>query len=313
MADPFRLGDQRRHVTVSIGVVVSDGDDERPETLLRDAEEAMRRAKSRGRACIEMFDGGVRSRVIARIETESDLRQALERGELRVVYQPLVLVNDSTLAGAEALIRWDHPTRGPISPAEFIPIAEETGLIESIGAFVLEEACREAVRCQHATGRSEFKMSVNLSARQLARSDFVSLVTRALDQAGLDPSQLCVEITETAVMEDSDSIVGGLRALRGLGVHVAIDDFGTAYSSLSYLTRFPVDALKVDRSFVDGLGKDEQASVIVAAIVGLSHALGLSATAEGVETVEQLDALRDLGCDVAQGYYFGRPGPAENL
>ena len=156
-------------------------------------------------------------------------------------------------------------------------------------------------------------MSVNLSARQLARSDFVSLVTRALQQAGLDPSQLCVEITETAVMEDSDSIVGGLRALRDLGVHVAIDDFGTAYSSLSYLTRFPVDALKVDRSFVDGLGRDEQASVIVAAIVGLSHALGLSATAEGVETSEQLDALRELGCDVAQGYYFGHPGPAESL
>lgn len=313
LAAPFGFEGGEGMVTVSAGVALATTGEERPETLLRDADAALSRAKERGRACVEVFNGVIRARAVERLETERALRRALDRKELRLAYQPLVSLTDGRIMGAEALVRWKHPDKGWVAPAEFVPIAEDTGLIVPIGRWVLHEACRQGAAWQEHPFGGEMKMAVNLSARQLARPDFVDVVMGALDASGIEPARLCVEITESVVMDESESLAGGLRAIRDLGVQVAIDDFGTAYSSLSYLTRFPVDVLKVDRSFVKGLGHDTHSSAIVAAVIGLAHALDLEATAEGVETAEQLHHLRELACDSAQGHYFAKPGPSEQI
>ena len=302
-------------MTASIGIALAPEASADPEALLRDADAAMYRAKERGRAPrYELFDELMRSQASVRLEMESALHHAIDRGELRVHYQPLVELTAGAVVGCEALVRWEYPKRGLLGPGEFIPLAEETGLIMPVGAFVLEEACRQAVRWQtQDPGRPPLTMSVNLSGRQLADPVLPDCVADALGASGLAPERLWLEITESVLMDDADSSVRALEALRVLGVRLAVDDFGTGYSSLAYLRRFPVDALKIDRSFVGGLDEGPQDAAIVEAVIGLAGALGLRVVAEGVETLSQLARVRALGCDEAQGYYFARPAPPANL
>jgi EAL domain-containing protein (putative c-di-GMP-specific phosphodiesterase class I) len=265
----------------------------------------MYRAKERGKGRYEIFDEAMRADAVARLETESALRRALERGELLLHYQPDVELAGGTITGFEALVRWEHPARGLLGPAAFVPLAEETGLIIGIGEWVLREACAAA-----AGWPEELTLSVNLSPRQLAQPDLVATVRRALAESGVDPARLCLEITESAVMESGAATTAQLRALKSLGVRLAIDDFGTGFSSLAHLRRFPVDVLKIDGMFIAGLGSEPQDASIAAAVISLAHALGLRTVAEGVETEEQLRVLRELGCNLAQGHLFARPLPA---
>ncbi len=313
-ARPFVLGVTEHFVSASVGIALADDADQPPEALIRDADAAMYRAKERGRARYELFDEDMRARAVARLRVENDLRRALERRELRLVYQPVVSLHDGAIVGAEALVRWEHPERGLVPPNDFIPVAEDCGLIEPIGRWVLGEACRQTAIWHAANPDSApITISVNLSARQVAQPDLTSVVGRVLRTTGIDPSSLCLEITETVLLEESELLGDTLRALRATGVRLVLDDFGTGYSSLGYLNRLPLDALKVDRSFVDGLGVEPRDSAIVKAVVGMAQALSLTVIAEGVEAPTQLAELRTLGCDLAQGYLFARPLPAEEL
>jgi diguanylate cyclase (GGDEF)-like protein/PAS domain S-box-containing protein len=313
IAIPFQLGPGEVFIGVSIGVGLAAGTDD-ADTALRNADAAMYRAKERGRGRVEVFDEKLRVRSRVRYETETALRRALDRGELTVHYQPVVTVVDGRMAGAEALVRWIDPVHGEIPPDQFIPLAEEAGLITPIGAWVLEEACGQTRRwLDEHPEVPDFSISVNLSARQLLLPDLVGQVVDVLDRTGLDASRLTLEITETVLMEDVDFSIDRLLGLKELGVRLAVDDFGTGYSSLSYLKQFPVDTLKVDRSFVDGLGTDPHDSSIVAAVVALADALDLVALAEGVETRLHVAELRSLGCRLAQGFHYARPLAADEL
>ena len=278
---------------------------------MSDADAAMYLAKDRGRARFEVFDEAMRDESSERLLLENALRRAPERGELRALYQPIVRLADGAMIAAEALVRWAHPELGLLEASQFVPLAEETGMIVPIGGWVLEEACRQAATWP-GNGQAP-AVSVNLSARQLSRPDLVDSVAAALEHSRLDPDRLWLEITESVLMDDADMAVAALERLRALGVHLCVDDFGTGYSSLAYLRRFPVDALKVDRSFVAGLGEDPEDSAIVEAVVSMAHSLRLSVVAEGVETDEQLARLRDLGCELAQGFYFAAPVPPAAL
>jgi diguanylate cyclase (GGDEF)-like protein len=304
--DPFLLEDGEVFLATSLGIAIARGADDRAEDLIRDADAAMYRAKERGKGRYEIFDEAMRADAVARLETESALRRALERGELRLHYQPEVELATGTITGYEALVRWQHPTRGLLGPSAFIPLAEETGLIVGIGEWILREACTEAQRWTEP-----LTLAVNLSARQLAQHDLVAMVRAAMAETGTDPSRLCLEITESAVMESGTATTAQLRALKSLGVQLAIDDFGTGFSSLAHLRRFPVDVLKIDGTFVAGLGQEPQDASIAAAVISLAHALGLKTVAEGIETDEQLAILKELGCNLGQGYLFARPLPPE--
>jgi diguanylate cyclase (GGDEF)-like protein len=310
LSEPFLVDGHELFLTGSVGVAVgrpSDG----PEDLLRDADNAMYRAKEQGRPGYAFFDAGMRERSRRRLELEQELHFALEREELRLVYQPVFDTATGELLGAEALLRWDSQ-RGPISPSEFIPIAEETGLVIPIGEWVLRAACRQA-----AAWRREFgfgvPVSVNLAARQLTRPGLAAQVLSALGEAGGVAGDLILEITEHGVLEDFAAAFRHLQEVRALGVRVAVDDFGTGWSSLSYLQRLPVDELKIDRSFVATLGVEGPSMAIVGSLVSLAHGLGLTVVAEGVETVEQLAELRRLGCDSVQGFLLARPAPPEDV
>ena len=311
LGEPFVVAGREVFVSVSVGIAVTHDPDQRPHALLRDADAAMYLAKDRGRARFEVFDEAMRDQSTERLLLENALRRAPQRGELRALYQPIVRLADGAMVACEALVRWVHPERGLLEAAQFVPLAEETGIIVPIGGWVLEEACRQAASWP-GDGTAP-AVSVNLSARQLSRADLVDGVAQALTASGLDPDRLWLEITESVLMEDADTAVDVLGRLRALGVHLCVDDFGTGYSSLAYLRRFPVDALKVDRSFVAGLGKDPEDSAIVEAVVSMAHSLRLSVVAEGVETDDQLARLRDLGCEPAQGFYFAAPVPATAL
>ena len=301
-------------MTASIGVALSTPHHDRTDSVLRNADLALYRAKAAGKARWVLFEASMERDAVERLELETDLRQGLERNELRLVYQPIVSLSDGQIVEVEALARWQHPTRGQISPAQFIPIAEETGLIEPLGLWVLEEACRQAFVWQRLVPADRpLVMSVNLSGRQFQNPGLVDQITRILRETGLEPSALKLEITESVLMQDAESTASRMRALTDIGVRFAIDDFGTGYSSLSYLRRFPVDTLKIDRSFVEGLGADAQALAIVRSIVALAKALNLSVTGEGVETPAQHAQLRELGCDRGQGYLFARPLVAADL
>jgi EAL domain-containing protein (putative c-di-GMP-specific phosphodiesterase class I) len=303
-------------MSASVGVAIADGDST-PETLMQQSDAAMYRAKERGRGRVELFDDALRSKTEQRWATVSALRQALEREEFTVHYQPVVDLSTGAMVSLEALLRWAHPGRGLVSPAEFIPVAEETGLIVPIGAWALEQACRQLIQWQQTPKPSatapRLSIAVNLSVRQILAPDIASQIADVLRRTGVRPADLCLELTESVFMGDVDYFGTTLADIKTLGVNLAIDDFGTGYSSLSYLKRFPVDTVKVDRAFVDGLGVDPHDTALVAAIVAMADALALDVIAEGVETREQLLGLKRLGVPRAQGFYLARPMAADAI
>ncbi|MEO0494058.1 MAG: EAL domain-containing protein [Actinomycetota bacterium] len=307
IGEPMSVGTQQVFPSASIGIAIAD-DDSTVADMLRRSDTAMYRAKAGGRGRHESFDEDLRDEVQDRMETEAGLRRALRHGELRVHYQPEVSLRTGRILGAEALVRWEHPTRGLLGPGAFIEVAEETGLIVDLGTQVLFEACEEAA----AWDDDDLNIRVNFAAAQLQRNETVGLVAMALKRSGIAPHRLCVEITESAMMGDVEQAERILTELKGLGVRVAVDDFGTGFSSLAYLKRFPVDALKIDRAFVSGLGTEED-NAFVRSIISLAEALSLDVVAEGVETEDQVDALLRLGCHRAQGFHFARPEPAAAL
>lgn len=313
LADPFEIEGTEVFMSASVGIAATGDPEVTATMLLSNADAAMHETKTEGGGSFKVFGEAMRWEVVHRMNTEHSLHRALDRRELKLFYQPVVGISGSNTMGVEALIRWEHPEQGLVAPDRFIPVAEESGLIIPIGAWVLQEACEQLTNWRDGgysgpTGTVE----VNLSARQIDHPDLVPTVESILNMTGLPPENLTLEITESALMRDAVSALAVLRALKDIGVALAIDDFGTGYSSLSYLQRFPLDILKVDKSFVDELEAD-QGTEIVAAVINLAHALGLEVVAEGVETTPQLDCLRQLGCDYAQGYLFSRPVPASEL
>jgi diguanylate cyclase (GGDEF)-like protein len=308
LTPPIDLDGESRFVTASVGLALAgDGD---ADQLLQDADAAMYRAKANGKARCDTFDDSLRAVALRRLALESGLREALVHGELTLAYQPQVRLPSGTVTGAEALIRWQHPDLGAVSPAEFIPMAERLGLIEDIGSWVLWTACAEAV----AWDRDDIEIAVNVSPRQLSQPDFADVVQAALRSSGLAPHRLCLEVTETALLADVEAAHAMLARLRRLGVLLAVDDFGVGHASLRHLRQLlPVDVLKIDKSFVDGLAEDREDAAIVSAVVRLAEGLGLDCIAEGVETAEQAEALSAMGCSRAQGYHFARPLSAEAL
>ncbi len=311
LARPMDLSGHQVAVTASIGITLGRGGTEHSSDLLRDADIAMYRAKALGKGRYEMFDPTMHERMIALLRLEEDLRAAVERSELRLHYQPIVSIATGRIQGFEALLRWEHPRRGNVLPDEFVPVAEETGLIVPLGAWALREACLQVRAWQDRFVQDPpLSMSVNISARQMMQGDLASEVSGVLHDVGLGPSSLKLEITETR-LEIGEAAAVALQRLKDLGVQLVVDDFGTGYSALSRLTLLPIDALKIDRSFVSAMMTDAHSQEIVRMIVGLAHVLGITAVAEGVETVEQLDVLRKLGCEYGQGYLFCRPVPAE--
>ena len=311
ISEPISLEVGEVVVTTSIGIAAARGIGDRPEVLLRDADAAVYRAKERGRDRFEFFDQRMRARLLRRSRRESELRHAIDAGELRLYYQPLVVVDDLRVGRVEALVRWEHPRLGLLLPREFIPVAEETGFIVDLGSWVLREACCQTVRWEHASpDQRSISIAVNVSPRQLDHPDFEDTVWQVLEETGVEPKNLWFEITETAFMDPARPVLEMLGRLRERGIHLAIDDFGTGFSSLSHLRQFRIDELKVDQTFVQGLERDAEDSSIVAAVVNLAHNLGLSAVAEGVETAEQSRRVQLVGCDLAQGFYFAAPEPA---
>lgn len=307
---PFALGEDEVFLGASLGVIVSEGAHDTPTRLLRDADVAVFAAKELGRGRVELFDGTMRDRAVRRLEIESCLRRALVRGEFRVHYQPVVAFARSEMIGIEALVRWEHPELGLLEPADFLEIAEETGLIVPIGSWVLHEACSQTARwCAELPHESPLGIAVNLSARQLIDPDLVSTVDSVLTATRLDPALLTLEINESVLVANRDIAIDVLHQLAARGVRIGIDDFGTGQSSLAHLTVLPAHTLKIDRSLIAGLGQRPENSAIVSAIVGLGHSLDFTVTAEGIEDDIQLHTLRTLGCDFGQGYYFARPQP----
>jgi diguanylate cyclase (GGDEF)-like protein len=307
---PIPLESGQMVVSASIGIALGESGST-PTDLLENADAAMYRAKERGKAHVEVYDESMRALTLRRLHVENSLRSAIENEQLAVFFQAEVDLDSGDITGAEALVRWRDPARGLVSPSEFIPVAEESGLIVPLGSYVLREACREAAQLR-AFGWP-IQVAVNISTRQLAHPGLVRLVAETLDQMGLEPDALCLEITETVLMQDADRAVVLLEELKSLGITLSLDDFGTGYSSLSYLHRFPVDVVKVDRSFVDGLVDRPGDASIVAAVREVTRSLGLGVMAEGIETPEQLERLRALGYERGQGYLFARPGPPEGL
>ncbi len=312
LRQPIMAGGQEVFTTVSLGTAVSVGGPETPEDLLRDADTAMYRAKSNGKAQRVVFDRSMNTQAVERLELETDLRRALANGELVCHYQPIMLLETGGISEVEALVRWEHPVRGLIPPGRFIPLAEESGIIVALGRWVLEEACRQAREWQRlCPHQPPLTVSVNLSARQLQQPELVEDVVAILSRTGLHPTSLKLEITESVMMLNSEATLPKLLRLRSLGIRLAVDDFGTGYSSMAYLSSLPIDTLKVDRSFVTGIGQSMESFAIVRAIVMLAKALNLCVTSEGIETREQLARLKMLGCNQGQGYLFARPMPAE--
>ena len=313
---PFMVRDIEFIVSASIGLAFARAGEleDCVERLIRDADTAMYQAKEGGRDSVALFEDSMSVKINERVELERDLRRGLRRGELFVVYQPIVAMNDYQVLGLEALVRWSHPTLGVLAPERFIHIAAESDLINEIGSWVLDEALREVSICRKMPNLAHLTVSVNLSVNQLRDGLLIQRAGRMLAAHGLPASALCFELTESEIMKDSVAAIETLTALRRLGVTLAVDDFGTEYSSLSYLQRLPFDVLKIDRCFVEPLGKSDSASKsLVAAIVAMADALGVRTIAEGVETVEQARALRELGCEVAQGFLYARPTRVDQL
>ncbi len=303
---PYVLDGQEVVVTASIGIIIYPIDGEDVETLLMNADAALHHAKDAGRGIYQFYTQSMNARAIERLSLEGALRGAIERQELRLHYQPKIDLRTGLVSGMEALLRWEHPDLGMISPDRFIPVAEDTGQIVALGEWALREACTQNKRWQEA-GLPAMRVAVNLSGRQFKEDDLLPMIWKTLEQTQLDPQYLEFEITERLLMEDTDRTCAFLHALRASGVHISIDDFGTGYSSLSYLNSFPIDALKIDQSFVTDVTSDAGSAAIVSAIIALSQKLSLEVVAEGVETEAQLDYLKNLDCDIIQGYFLSRP------
>jgi diguanylate cyclase (GGDEF)-like protein/PAS domain S-box-containing protein len=309
---PISAGEHELFVTASIGYSTNHEAGMSPNDLMRDADAAMYRAKARGRDCVEAFEAGGYESGVQALRTTGELRRGIERGEIVPYFQPIVELESGRILGYEVLARWLHPDRGLLPPVEFLPLAEESGLLTELGNRILRDSLAQLAQWR-ATGHpfAQCYLSVNVGTRQLVDPGFFDTVSNALAETGIDADSLWLEITETALLSDVKAATVALRELRGLGLHLSVDDFGTGYSSLTYLKRFPVEVIKVDRSFVAGLGIDQEDSTIVEAVVQLGQSLGLSVVAEGIESALQLNRLRELGCDKGQGYLFGRPRPAE--
>jgi diguanylate cyclase (GGDEF)-like protein len=314
LSAPIDLQGRQIHVTASIGVAVADSHERDSERLLANADIAMYAAKAVGRQAVMQFDESMHRTQIDRLEVEDDLRRAIAGGQLRLCYQPYVDIVTGEAVGAEALVRWHHPTRGILTPDEFISIAEQTGLIVPLGRWVLEEACRTLAEWGE-TGplAPAARLAVNVSVHELTTPGFVDTVSSILAASGAEPGRLCFEITETAMMRDPATTAVVLAELHSCGVTIAVDDFGTGYASLAYLNIFPVQTVKIDRVFVEGLHRDRAGAAIIAGVVAIANGLDLTVIAEGVETREQCRQLRELGVHYAQGYLFGRPQEAAGL
>jgi diguanylate cyclase (GGDEF)-like protein len=312
LSHPFEIQGQDIYMSASIGIVIASGDYKSPEDVLRDADIAVYRAKALGRGCHVTFDQSMYQRTLALLELESDLRKALDRQEFFLQYQPIVSLDTGSLISLEALIRWKHPTQGIVSPGEFIPLAEETGLILPIGEWVLRKVCGQIARWRKTEGSAPI-VAVNVSGQQLRQNSFPKIVKRILGEFGLPPDCIELEITESVLMENIEQANEVLSELREAGLRLSLDDFGTGYSSLSYLHRFPISKLKVDKSFVQRLGFDAGSSKIVKAIFQLARGLGLDVVAEGVETDQAAVRLKEMGCTLVQGFYFSKPIAAADL
>ncbi|MCE3606583.1 EAL domain-containing protein [Massilia sp. P8910] len=312
MRRPFLIEGHEIFVTASIGISLfpEDGDD--CDSLLKFADTAMYHAKNCGKNNAKLYSSSLTMQIMSHVKLEVGLRKALRNEELYLLYQPQIDVRSSEIVGVEALVRWRHPERGIISPTEFIPLAEETGLIVPIGEWVLRTACNQAKAWHKATGRS-IRMAVNLSAKQFKDENLTQIVLSALHDSGLDPKMLELELTEGTLMDDAKATMATLEQLRGIGVYLSIDDFGTGYSSMNYLKRFDVRALKIDKSFICGLPQDSENAAITRAIIAMAHGLKMVVVAEGVETDEQLVLLEEYGCDLVQGFYLGHPSPHESI
>jgi diguanylate cyclase (GGDEF)-like protein len=310
LGQPLHLDGHDLFVGVSIGVALHPEDGERPESLMRNADLALYRAKGEGRHTFRFFENDMNARLQERKALEADLREAVDRDQLEVHYQPLFDLQHGKLTGFEALLRWRHPERGWVPPDLFVPLAERTGLIVGIGEWVLDTACAQAALWRASAG-GDLRIAVNLSPVQFARQDVVGLVAAALQRTGLPPALLELEITEGTILQHTETNLTTLRRLRDMGVRIAMDDFGTGYSSFGYLRSFPFDTLKIDRSFVRDLTSQSDAAAIVRAALSLARSLGMDAVAEGIETASQLDLLEAEGCREAQGFYLGRPAPAQ--
>jgi diguanylate cyclase (GGDEF)-like protein len=313
-AEPFAIGRREVYFTASTGVALGRPGETTTDELIRQADAAGQLAKRTGGGTIRIFDEELRARALRTAELEDALRGASDRGELVLHYQAEVLLRTNQIIGCEALLRWEHPEWGLVAPGEFIPIAETSNLILEIGTWVLREALIQAARwTEQFPDRPPLTVAVNISPKQFALDDFDVQVAKLLDETGADPTRILLEITETVLLDDAEDTIEKLNRLKALGVHLAIDDFGTGYSSLSYLRRFPVDVLKVDQAFVAGLGHDPGDSAIVQAVVHMGKALQMTTLAEGVETAHHVIELRELDCDIAQGFHFARPVPAEQF
>jgi len=312
LVTPFVLENREFFVTASIGIALSPQDGSELSQLMKNADTAMYHAKERGKNNFQFYQADMNASALERLELESDLRHALEQNEFILYYQPQFSGDGKRLTGAEALLRWRHPTRGLVPPGDFIPVIEELGLVVDVGDWVLREACRQ-LKAWHQQKVRVPKVSVNISARQFSDGQLGTRIATILDETGLPPACLELELTESILMREVNEAMQILDSLKNLGLSIAVDDFGTGYSSLNYLKQFPIDVLKIDRTFVDGLPEGEQDAQIARAIIAMAHSLNLAVIAEGVETHEQLEFLREHGCDEVQGYLFGRPMPANQF
>ncbi len=312
LAQPFRIQGQDLYLSASVGIALYPSDGQDAETLVRNASTALNQAKEQGRNSYRLYAPAMNSRALGRMNLENDLYRALERDEFILNFQPQIETKNGTLIGAEALVRWMHPIRGLVSPVEFIPLAEETGVIVPLGEWVLRQSCRQA-RVWLDSGWPAIRISVNLAARQLREGNFPALVKSILEEENLPASCLGLEITESGIMEDVDAAIDALKEIKALGVHLSIDDFGTGYSSLSYLKRFPVDMVKIDRSFVMDITSEKDDAAIVSAVIAMAETLSLKVLAEGVETSEQLEFLRARNCHKIQGYFISKPLAADDF